>query len=335
MQAIEELAPAVGMAPACLAIGIPRATVYRSRAPRREPRPRPTPQRALSDAERREVLDTLHSERFVDVAPAEVHAVLLDKGKYLCSPRTMYRILAAQHQVRERRNQLRHPRYVKPQLVATGPNQVWTWDITKLLGPAKYVYFYLYVMLDIFSRYVVGWMAATRENASLAQRLIRETIAKYEVPRDQLTIHADRGSPMTALTTAQLIASLGVHGSHSRPRVSNDNPFSEAQFKTIKYRPDFPDRFGSLEHALDHFPRFFGWYNNHHRHSGIGFMTPADVHYGRALELLARRQATLDEAHARFPERFVRQPPRPTQLPEAVWINPPEKEVLPSQPEVH
>jgi len=335
MVAVEELTPTVGTAPPCEAIGVPRATVYRSRAARPQAKPRPTPQRALSRAERQEVLDTLHSERFVDMAPAAVYATLLDEAAYLCSTRTMYRILDEQKEVRERRNQLRHPRYAKPQLVASGPNQVWTWDITKLLGPAKYVYFYLYVMLDIYSRYVVGWMAAGRENATLAQRLIRETVAKYDIAPDQLAIHADRGSPMTALTTAQLMATLGVQASHSRPRVSNDNPFSEAHFKTIKYRPDFPGRFGSLEHVVDHFGHFFPWYNNDHRHSGIGFLTPADVHLGRAHEVTARRQAALDEAHARHPERFVQQHPQPPQLPEAVWINPPEKEVLPSQTIAH
>ena len=335
MVAVEELSPTVGTAPACEAIGVPRATVYRSRAPRPEAKPRPTPQRALSRAERQEVLDTLHSERFVDMAPAAVYATLLDEAAYLCSTRTMYRILDEQKEVRERRNQLRHPRYAKPQLVASGPNQVWTWDITKLLGPAKYVYFYLYVMLDIYSRYVVGWMAAGRENANLAQRLIRETVAKYDIAPDQLAIHADRGSPMTALTTAQLMATLGVQASHSRPRVSNDNPFSEAHFKTIKYRSDFPGRFGSLEHVVGHFGQFFPWYNNDHRHSGIGFLTPADVHLGRAHEVTARRQAALDEAHARHPERFGQRHPQPPQLPEAVWINPPEKEVLPSQVIAH
>ena len=335
MQAVEELAPAIGTAPACEAIGVPRSTLYRQRAPRQEPRLRPTPQRALSLAERQQVLDVLHSERFVDKAPAEIYATLLDEDQYLCSIRGIYRILKANREVKERRNQRRHPNYVKPELLATAPSQVWTWDITKLYGPAKLTYFYLYVMIDIFSRYVVGWMAAERENAGLAQRFIRETVSKHEVPPDQLVIHADRGSPMIALTTGQLLGTLGVQKSHSRPRVSNDNPFSEAHFKTIKYNPEFPRRFGSINHVTDHFVRFFDWYNNHHRHSGIGLLTPVDVHFGRAQAVIDRRQAVLDQAHVRHPERFVRQRPTPPSLPKAVWINPPTKEALSTDPTVH
>jgi putative transposase len=328
MQALEGLAPEIGTVPACTALGIPRATVYRRRAPRAESRLRPTPARALSLAERHGVLDVLHSERFVDKAPAEVYATLLDENTYLCATRTMYRILAEMQEVRERRNQLRHPNYVKPQLLATAPAQVWSWDISKLHGPAKLIYFYLYVILDIFSRYVVGWMVAQHENAQLAQRLIRETFTKYSIEPGQVTVHADRGPAMTAITTAQLFASLGAQPSHSRPHVSNDNPFSEAHFKTIKYRPDFPDRFGSVEDAAAYFKRFFAWYNNEHRHSGLAFLTPADVHFHRAPDVIARRQAVLHRAHSRHPERFVHRAPVPPALPSAVWINPPEKEVL-------
>ncbi len=251
MKAVEELTPSVGTSVACDAIGVPRATVYRHRQPKTSaaPKPRPAPPRALSGDERNRVLDVLHGEAFADKAPAETYAKLLDQGTYLCSIRTMERILKANQEVRERRNQLRHPAYAKPQLVATAPNQVWTWDITKLLGPAKWTYYYLYVILDIYSRYVVGWMLASRESQHLAERLIRETLIKEGIGRDQLTIHSDRGAAMRSQAVAQLLATLGVTKSHSRPHVSDDNPFSESQFKTLKYRPDFPDRFAS------HFPR--------------------------------------------------------------------------------
>ena len=282
-------------------MGVSRATLYRRRNPSRDAscvRPTRRQPRALDEAERRQVLDLLHSPRFVDRAPAAVHAALLDEGKYLCSIRTMYRILHDAHEVRERRNQLRHPNYKKPELLATGPNQVWSWDITKLLGPAKWTYYHLYVILDIYSRYTVGWMLASRENADLAQRLIRDSIEKQNVEPDQLTIHSDRGPAMKSHTVAQLMATLGVTKSHSRPHVSNDNPFSESQFKTFKYRPGFPDRFGSQEDARAFCQEFFTWYNDEHYHSGLGMLTPASVHYGRAEEVLARRSKTLDAAYA-------------------------------------
>lgn len=271
------------------------------------------------------MLATLNDQAFVDHAPAQVHASLLDAGMYLCSLRTMYRILAANHEVRERRDVLRHPNYKKPELLATAPNQVWSWDITKLKGPAKYVYFYLYVILDIFSRYVVGWMLAGCESKALAQRLIAETCDKQDIVKGQLTIHADRGAAMIAKTTGQLLADLGISESHSRPHVSNDNPMSESQFKTLKYRPEFPDRFGSQQHALDVCRHLFRWYNTEHHHSALGFLTPEDVHYGRAHAILAERQRVLDEAYARNPDRFVRARPRPLPLPDAVWINPPKE----------
>ena len=326
MTAATLLASEVGTAPACTAVGVSRATLYRHRLAAESPRPkrpRPTPPRALSAEERQVVLGELHSERFVDRAPAEVYATLLDEDCYLCSIRTMYRLLSDSQEIRERRDQLRHPQYHKPELLATGPNQVWSWDITKLLGPAKWAYFYLYVIMDIFSRYVVGWTLAERESGQLAQRLIRETCVKENIEEGQLTIHADRGTSMTSQTVAQLLATLGVVKSHSRPQVSNDNPFSESQFKTLKYQPEFPQRFASHEHGLTFCREFFPWYNDEHHHWGLGLMTPATVHMGRANDVLTARQVTLSEAYIATPERFVRREPRPQQPPAAVWINPP------------
>lgn len=334
MNATAELARSVGAAPACRALSVPRASFYRWRQPPVEQpaAPRKPSPRSLSNEERQQVLDLLHSPRFVDLSPAQVVATKLDEGEYLCSVRTMYRILKQQHEVRERRNQLRHPHYTKPELLATGPNQVWSWDITKLRGPAKWTYFHLYVILDIFSRYVVGWMIATREGADLAERLIRETITRQQVDRDQLTLHSDRGAAMKSHDVAQLLASLGVTKSHSRPHVSNDNPFSESQFKTLKYRPEFPDRFGSLEDALAFGRRFFTWYNDQHYHSGIAMLTPAMVHYGADPDVLEQRQRTLDAAYAAHPERFVKTPPTPQPVPTSVWINPPQAATSQSQP---
>jgi putative transposase len=280
--------------------------------------------RALSAAERAAVLDVLHSERFRDAAPAAVYATLLDEGAYLASERTMYRLLAAAGETRPRRDQLVHPAYAKPELLATAPNQVWSWDITKLLGPATWTYYYLYVILDVYSRYVVGWMVAHRERAELAERLIAETIAKQGVPTGQLTLHADRGSSMTSKPVAFLLADLGVTKTHSRPHVSNDNPYSEAQFKTLKYRPGFPERFASIEEARAFGRDFFRWYNAEHRHSGIGLLAPEVVHHGQAQASYDARSRVLAAAHAAHPERFVRQAPRPPQLPTAAWINPPQ-----------
>ncbi len=285
---------------------------------------RPAPPRALDNAERSAVLEVLHSERFVDTAPAEVHAILMDEGCCPASIRTMYRLLAAKGDARERRNQLRHPQYTKPELLATKPNQVWSWDITKLLGPVKWSYFQLYVILDIFSRYVVGWMVAPRETTCLAERLIEETCSKEGIEPDQLTIHADRGTSMTSKGVAFLLADLGITKTHSRPHVSDDNPYSESQFKTLKYRPDFPDRFGSIEDAREFCKAFFSWYNLQHRHSGIAMLTQDGVHQGREQQVLARRKEVLAAAYAAHPERFVRHAPRPASLPKAVWINKPE-----------
>lgn len=311
----------------CHSVGLARATLYRRRQPARSATPtvRAASARALVPAERQAVLDVLHSERFVDQSPAEVHATLLEEQTYLCSTRTMYRILDAAQEVRERRDQARHPVYVKPELVATAPNQIWSWDITKLKGPIPYLYYSLYVILDLFSRYVVGWMVAAHESARLAQRLIDATCRKQGIGPQQLTIHADRGAPMRSKLVAELFSDLSIDASHSRPRVSNDNPFSEAQFRTFKYRPEFPDRFGSLEHGRSVSRDLFAWYNDAHHHSGLSYLTPADVHYGRAASRLAGRHHTRLAAYAAHPERFVQGPPRLEILPHAVWINPPAK----------
>ncbi len=338
MTAAARLSATVGCAAACRALDLPRASFYRARAPRPEPTsvaPRPTPARALADAERQTALAYLHSDRFVDQAPHQVHAALLDEGIYVCSPRTMYRLLEDNGELRERRDQLRHPSYRKPELLATQPNQVWSWDITKLLGPTKWTYFYLYVILDLFSRYAVGWMVAHRESAELARKLIQETIAKQDVPPGQLTIHADNGSSMRSKAVALKLADLGVTKSHSRPYVSDDNPFSESQFKTLKYRPEFPDRFGSLEDARAFCQHFFRWYNHEHHHSGIALLTPHMVHSGLAAGILDHRQRVLTAAFQQHPERFVRRPPRPAALPEAVWINPPLKDDPPEGGKTH
>jgi putative transposase len=325
MTAVETARPTMGTAAACDALGLARASVYRRRQPARPPVPRPTPPRALAPIERQTVLETLHSERFLDAAPAQVHATLLDEGTYLCSPRTMYRLLDTAGEIKERRDQVRRPHYAAPELLATRPNEVWSWDITKLLGPAKWTYFYLYVILDIFSRYVVGWMLAPRETAALAERLIAETCAKHAIQPGQLTIHADRGGAMRSKPVALLLADLGVTKTHSRPQVSNDNPFSEAQFRTLKYCPQFPERFGSLEDGRAFGQVFFRWYNHDHRHSGLGFLTPAVVHFGHATTVRAHRQQVLATAYAAHPERFVKGRPQPADLPTAVWINPPVK----------
>lgn len=327
MTAVKEHGPVVGIAPACRALSLSRASVYRSWAREKtppSPLPRPTPPRALSPSERQQVLCALHSERFMDQPPREVYATLLDEGLYVCSVRTMYRILSSAGEARERRNQVEHPAYAKPELLATRPNELWSWDITKLLGPAKWTYFYLYVILDVFSRYVVGWMVAHRETAALANRLIHETCRKQRIVPEQLTLHADRGSSMKSKCVAMLLSDLGVTKTHSRPHVSNDNPFSESQFKTMKYRPEFPKRFGSLQDARAFCGTFFGWYNNEHHHSGIGLLTPEMVHCGRASQVIEARQRVLDTAHMRHPDRFVRKAPVAPTLPEAVWINPPE-----------
>lgn len=326
-EAIAQMSPLIGVRAACRATGRPQANHYRRHrqspkppTPAREPVPQP---RALSPAERVQVRALLNSPEHVDKAPATVYHELLDEGLYLCSISTMYRILHEHGEVRERRRQATHPPRVKPELVATEPNVCWSWDITKLLGPAKWTYYHLYVVLDIYSRYVVGWMVAEQELAALAEQLLAETIAKHGVDASRLTIHSDNGTSMGSRKVAHLLSDLGVTKTHSRPHVSNDNPYSEAQFKTLKYRPEFPDRFGSIQDARTFCQRFFGWYNHDHYHSGIAWHHPADVHYGRAELVQTARADVLAAVYQRHPERFVRKHPEPRPLPEAAWINPP------------
>ena len=329
MNAALVASPRIGVLRACEAIGVARATFYRRRNCRaNEPQTtaleRQPPARALTLAERNKALELLTSQRFCDSSPSQVYATLLDEREYLCSISTLYRLLRAAGAVRERRDQLRHPVYSKPELLATEPNQVWSWDITKLLGPAKWTYFYLYVILDIFSRYVVGWMVAHQESAALASQLIGETYAKQGIEPGHLTVHADRGSSMKSKLVAHLLGDLGVTKTHSRPHVSNDNCFSESLFKSLKYRPEFPDRFGSIQDARCFSRAFFHWYNKEHHHSGIALHTPQNVHYGLTEALNEERRQTLLHAFAHHPERFVRKLPEPPLLPEAVWINPPK-----------
>jgi len=323
MGAVGQLAPHIGIAQACQALGVPRSSYYRAHQPHTTPAPRPAPPRALAPQEREEVRAVLNGPRFQDAAPREVYATLLDEGRYLCHWRTMYCLLESYDEVRERRRQLQHPAYARPELLATGPNQLWSWDITKLRGPVKWTYYYLYVILDVFSRYVVGWLIAERELAELAELLIVETCAKQGIARDQLTIHADRGSSMRSKTVALLLADLGVSKTHSRPYTATDNPYSEAQFKTLKYRPDYPDRFGCLADARAWAQEFFSWYNYDHHHSGLGLLTPALVHYGQAETVRAQRQQVLLAAYAAHPERFVRGAPQLPKLSKEVWINKP------------
>lgn len=323
MPGLAFLIPLVGIVAACTALCMSRASYYRAQKPKVEPKPRPRPARALGDDERARVLALLDSEPCMDLAPAQVYAKLLEDGEYLCSTRTMYRVLAGAHQVRERRAQRKHPEYVKPQLVATAPNQVWSWDTTKLPGPTKGTYFTLYVILDIFSRYIVGWQVAARESAAVAQELIKACCKQQGVARDQLTIHADRGSPMVAKSTALLYVDLGIAKSHSRPHTSNDNPYSESNFRTMKYRPEMPEQLGSLEHARQVVRALVDWYNDEHYHVGLALLHPVDVHYGRTGDIVAARQLVLDDAHRQHPERFVRGRPVQKQPPATAWINPP------------
>jgi putative transposase len=324
IKAAEELSSSTGVSKACQILGVPRSRLYRARKPERSPALRPTPERALSPEEKAEVHQTLNGERFWDSSPREVYATLLDEGVYLCHWRTMYRILEEHSEVQERRNQLRHPAYTKPELLATAPNQVWSWDITKLRGPSTWVYYYLYVILDIFSRYVVGWMIAGCESGELARKLISATCAKEEIVADQLMLHSDRGSAMQSKSVGQLLIDLGVAKSLSRPYTANDNPYSEAQFKTMKYRPGYPDRFTSQDHARFWARDFIHWYNHDHHHTGLGLMTPAMVHHGLADAVYAHRQRVLQAAYEAHPERFVRGMPTPPKLPQEVWINRPQ-----------
>jgi putative transposase len=329
-EAIVELEPLIGIRAACRATGRAQARHYRrhrqSPAPVRPVRERRAQPRALSEVERDTVRVLLNSPDFVDKAPATVYHELLDEGVYVASVSSMYRILRKHGEVGERRRQAVHPARVKPELVATAPNQCWSWDITKLHGPAKWSYFHLYVIIDIYSRYTVGWLIADRESAVLAEQLLADTIAKQHVDRDTLTIHADNGSSMASKPVAFLLADLGVTKSHSRPHTSNDNPYSESQFRTLKYRPEFPSTFASLSEARVFCQRFFGWYNGEHRHSGIAWHTPHNVHYGQAEEVRVVRADVLAAAYTRNPERFVRKPPEPAALPVATWINKPAEQ---------
>jgi putative transposase len=328
MQGVLFLVPLVGVVAACAVLCMSRSRYYRAQKPKAAATPRPSPPRTLSDDERANVLATLDSDAFMDKAPAQVFAKLLEDGRYLCSIRTMYRILAANDQVRERRAQRQHPTYTKPQLVATAPNQVWTWDITKLPGPTKGTYFALYVILDLYSRYIVGWQVATRESAAVYQELVEACCKDQSVVPEQLTIHSDRGAPMTAKSTALLYADLGIIKSHSRPYTSNDNAYSEANFRTLKYRPDMPEQLGSLEHARQVTRALVDWYNDDHYHAGLALLHPVDVHHGRTTEIVAARQRVLDAAHATHPERFVRGRPTQKAPPAAAWINPPPMEAV-------
>jgi len=331
MDAVLQLSSTVGIESACNVLDVSRASFYRQRpllgpalsALFLVPATRPVPARALSFDERESVRAVLNSERFQDCSPAAINATLLDEGQYLCSTRTMYRVLEEDGATRERRDHLTHPQYHKPELLATAPNQLWSWDITKLRGPVKWTYFYLYVILDVFSRYVVGWMVAPRESAELAKKLIEETYEKQNVQPGQLGLHADRGSAMRSKPVALLLADLSVTKTHSRPYTSNDNPYSESQFRTMKYRPEFPDRFGCIQDSRAFCQIFFPWYNDDHRHSGIGMMSPAMVHHGTAVAVRENRQVVLDAAYRDHPERFVRRPPTPPLLPQEVWINKP------------
>jgi putative transposase len=329
IQAVQALMPTASITAACQALNLPRSSFYRAQQPLAptvtvQDSERMLSPRALTAPEKENVRAVLNSERFQDQSPREVYATLLDKARYLCSWRTMYRILAENQPVRERRNQRQHPVYAKPELLATHANQLWSWDITKLRGPVTWTYYYLYVILDVYSRYVVGWMIAERESEALAQELIRETCAKQGILPGQLTLHADNGSAMIAKSVAQLLIDLDVVKSHSRPHVSDDNPYSEAQFKTLKYRPDYPERFGCLVDARAWAQAFFAWYNQAHHHTGLALLTPAVVHHGQAETVLQKRQQVLTAAYAAHPERFVKHAPVPAQLPLAVWINPPK-----------
>lgn len=324
--AIDELKPEIGVRAACDALGFPRATWHRRQGPPAVSKPKaPRPQNSwgLTREERQGFLDLAHSAEYVDKAPTQIYYTLLDHGCFICSIRTMYRILAAEGEVKERRDQLRHPVYQRPELLARGPNQLWSWDITKLRGPVKGVYYQLYVVIDVFSRYVVGWLLASHESDELAQQLLEASYEKQGVEPGQLTVHADRGTSMTSVGVAGLLERLDVRKSHSRPGNSDDNPYSESQFKTMKYRPGYPDRFGSREDALAFCRPFFDWYNNENYHSGICWLTPASVHYGQAERILKTRHATLTSFHAALPTRFRNGPPKLYRLPKTVWINRP------------
>jgi putative transposase len=326
MEMTSVLSESVGIAAACKLLGVPRSSWYRQQQASESSGRRPAPPRAMSDEERTAIRNVLNSERFRNETPRQIYATLLDEGTYYCHWRTMYRILAEAHEVQERRNQLTHPTYTKPELLATGENQLWSWDISKLKGKIRLTYYYLYVILDVYSRYVVGWMLADCESEALAQELITQTCARQGIAPGQLTLHADRGPSMTSKSVEQLLIDLEVAKSHSRPYTPNDNPFSEAHFKTLKYRPDYPGRFDSFDHAHQWVTTLFDWYNNHHYHSALNLMTPVTVHYGFEPQVRADRQQVLEQAYLDHPERFVQGTPALHPLPTAVWINPPHEQ---------
>jgi len=321
---VNELAAKIGVKSACEVLNVPRSRIYRDRQAKAQSVARPSPSHALSPAEKAQVRETLNSERFMDQAPRQVYATLLDEGTYLCHWRTMYRILSEHNEVRERRLIRRHPVYKKPELLATAPNQVWSWDITWMRGVHRLEKYPLYTVLDIFSRYVVGWMIAEVESSELAKQLIAETARKQGIEPEQLTLHADNGSPMKGKPLSQLLVDLGITKSHNRPHTSNDNPFSEAQFKTMKYRPDYPDRFASIDVARQWARPFFDWYNNRHYHSGLNLLTPTCVHYGEAPAVQQQRQQVMIAAYQAHPQRFMRGIPLVKGTPDAVYINPPD-----------
>lgn len=328
MEITQQLAQQVGVSQACRHLGLPRSTLYRARQAQKSAKPRLPPARALTPQERDEVRQVLNSERFVDKAPRQVYATLLDEAQYLCHWRTMYRIMAQFGENQERRNQLSHPTYAKPELVTTAPNQLWSWDITKLKGPTKYSAFYLYLIIDVYSRFVVGWLLAEKESEMLAHQLISQTCRSQGIAPEQLTLHADRGGPMRAKSVAQLLTDLSVTKSHSRPHTPDDNPFSEAHFKTLKYQPDYPDRFASFQQALAWTRSFITFYNFDHYHSALSLLTPAVVHYGLADQCQVQRQQVLQAAYQQHPERFVKGVPTPVPLPSEVWINQPPDQVI-------
>ena len=327
MDIAEQHIPAMGVAPVCRALGISRATYYRhKKRPTRSMVDRRHPPRKMSPHEEQSILSALNSERFMDRGVPSVYATLLDEGTYLCSPRTMYRILHRHHQVLERRHQRAHPVYQKPELLATGPNQVWSWDITKIKGPKPWIFYQLYVVIDVFSRYVVAWTLSEYESGEQAKVLIEEACQRQQIEGHGLTVHSDRGKAMRSKNLADLLGEMGIRRSFSRPHVSNDNPYSESQFKTLKYHPAYPERFGSLEDARSYLRAFFKWYNTAHRHSGLAMMTPEMVHTGQHEQVLKHRENVLSKAFQRNPERFVKGPPSPKGVPNEVWINKPKLE---------
>jgi putative transposase len=326
MQTVETLTAVVGVQAACEALAVPRSSLYAARQPRPETAPRPAgpPANALTPAEKAAVLGELNSARFADQTPYEVYPQLLDDGRYLCSLRGMYRILAENQAVRDRRDHLRHPVRPAPQVVARRPNQVWVWDITRLLGTLKYQCFYLYLVLDLFSRFIVGWLIAEKQSGDYAEQLLAASYRRFQLTPKQLTVHSDNGGPMTAKPVEWLFSDLGIQASLSRPHVANDNPHAEAGFKTLKYHPTYPDRFDDLAHAGRWMRDFEQWYCYQHHHSALGLMTPAAVHFGTADQLWDKRQAVLHAAYQAHPERFSRGQPVPPRWPAEVWINAPK-----------